>query len=130
MKIIRKIMATATAAACVVAFNTVAVSSAFAADNGEVTVAITIINNDDPNDPEIFRNCYVTVSEGATVGDALYEAGFDKVDTLEETAENPIPPTPQATTTPTSTARTTTKRRASTGSTCTTAKWTWMAIPL
>ena len=89
MKIIRKIMATATAAACVVAFNTVAVSSAFAADNGEVTVAITIINNDDPNNPEIFRNCYVTVSEGATVGDALYEAGFDKVDTLEETAENP-----------------------------------------
>ena len=89
MKIIRKIMATATAAACVVAFNTVAVSSAFAADNGDVTVAITIINNDDPNNPEIFRNCYVTVSEGATVGDALYEAGFDKVDTLEETAENP-----------------------------------------
>ncbi len=89
MKIIRKIMATATAAACVVAFNTVAVSSAFAADNGEATVAITIINNDDPNNPEIFRNCYVTVSEGATVGDALYEAGFDKVDTLEETAENP-----------------------------------------
>lgn len=86
MKIIRKIMATVTAAACVVAFNTVAVSSAFAANsNGKVTVALTIIDNSDPNDPDIIANRYVTVSEGATVTDMLGEAGFTEAASLEET---------------------------------------------
>lgn len=89
MKIIRKIVASVTAAACVVAFNTVAVSSAFAADNGVATVALTIIDNDDPNDPQIIRNTHVTVPEGSTVADVLDAAGFDAVDSIEDTAKDP-----------------------------------------
>ncbi len=89
MKIIRKIVASVTAAACVVAFNTVAVSSAFAADNGVATVALTIIDNDDPNDPQIIRNTHVTVPEGSTVADVLDAAGFDAVESIEDTAKDP-----------------------------------------
>ncbi len=89
MKIVRKIVASVTAAACVVAFNTVAVSSAFAADNSEATVAITVIDNSDPNDPGIIRDCAVTVSASATVADALGAAGFEKVDTIDETKIDP-----------------------------------------
>lgn len=89
MKIVRKIVASVTAAACVVAFNTVAVSSAFAADNSEATVAITVIDNSDPNDPGIIRDCAVTVSASATVADALEAAGFTKVDTIDETKIEP-----------------------------------------
>ncbi len=89
MKVIHKIVATATAAACVFAFNVVAVSSAFAATSNTATVAITVIDNDNANDPTVLRNCYVTVSADATVADALNEAGFDKVDSIEATASDP-----------------------------------------
>ncbi len=89
MKLIRKIMATATAAACVVAFNTVAVSSAFAASSDTATVAVTVLDIENPTDPNPLRNCYVTVSADATVADVLEEAGFDKVATAEESAAEP-----------------------------------------